>query len=91
MEKKQPPIGKFQSIYEITKRTSYGKSMRSWSEEYKTYTYAKDLFIRFKNGKERRDHLDRIRELHGRDREKLIRDELQRIYLGEHDKKNKES
>ena len=91
MEKKQQPIGKLQSNYEIIKRTSYGKSMRSWSEEYKTYTYAKSLFTRFKNGKERRDHLYRIRELHGRGREKLIRDELQRIYLGEHDKKNKES
>ena len=91
MEKKQQPIGKLQSTYEITKRTSYGKNLRSWSEEYKTYTYAKSLFTRFKNGKERRDHLYRIRELHGRDREKLIRDELQRIYLGEHDKKNKES
>ena len=91
MEKKLLPITKLQSIYEITKRTNYGKKLRSWSEEYKTYTYAKSLFTRFKNGKERRDHLYRIRELHGRDREKLVRDELQRIYLGEHDKKNKES
>lgn len=91
MEKEQQPIGKLQSTYEITKRTSYGKNLRSWSEDYKTYTYAKSLFTRFKNGKERRDHLYRIRELHGRDREKLIRDELQRIYLAEHDKKNKES
>jgi hypothetical protein len=45
----------------------------------------------FKNGKERRDHLERINELHGREREKEIRDELHKIYLAEHDKKNKES
>jgi hypothetical protein len=91
MEKKQPPIGKLQSLYEIEIKTNYGKSMRSWSEEYKTYTYAKSLFTRFKNGKERRDHLERINELHGREREKEIRDELHKIYLAEHDKKNKES
>ena len=82
MEKKQQSTKKLQNIYEITITTSYGKKLGSWSEEYKLYCFARWMFTNFKSGKERREYLMEVREKHGRQREKEVRDELSRIYNG---------
>lgn len=40
------------------------------------------MFSHFKSGKERREYLFEVREKHGRQREREVRDELSRIYNG---------